>query len=153
MEIMRFLRFCDYGVLNENDSLSKIRPFLEYVQQTCKTVYTPKREICIGESLLLYKGRVHFRRYIPSKRARYGILSYCLCESNTGYTWNIEIAAGRDDTSKLLEKVPEPVQNYTFSEKIVIVLIQELLNRGYHLYVDNFLQVCAFPRFCLHKKL
>ena len=107
MEISRFLRFCDYEQIDENDSLSKIRPFLKYVQTKCKSVYTPKKEICIDESLLLFKGRIHFRRYIPSKRARYGILSYCLCESDTGYTWNIEIDAGRYDNLKLLENVPE----------------------------------------------
>ena len=152
MEIMRHLRFCDYNLIDENDSLSKIRPFLKYVQSKCKTVYTPKKDICIDESLLLFKGRIYFRRYIPSKRARYGILSYRLCESDSGYTWNIEISAGRDDNLKLLENVPETAQNLTFSEKIVLFLIQDLFNRGYHLFIDNFFTSVRLALFLLTQR-
>ena len=149
---MRYLRFCDYDQIDESDSLAKILPFLKFVQNRCKSMYTPKKDICVDESLLLFKGRIHFRRYIPSKRARYGILSYCLCESDTGYTWNIEIAAGREDNLRMLENVPEDTRNFTFSEKIVLVLIQDLLNQGYHLYVDNFFTSVRLAMFLFTQK-
>ena len=98
LDILRHLRFCDYSDLDESDSLRKIRPFLNFVQTKCKTTYLPKKEICVDESLLLLKGRIRFRRYIPTKRARYGILSYCLCES--GYIWNVQISQATRARSK-----------------------------------------------------
>ena len=144
-EILRYLRFCDYN--NLDDKLAKIRPFLTYVQDTCKNPYIPSKEICIDESLLLYKGRLQFRRYIPSKRARYGILSYCLCESSTGYTWNIHVAAGREENDRFMSHTPEQVNVFPFSEKIVVVLVSTLLDKGYHLFVDNFFSSVRFARF------
>ena len=33
----------------------------------------PEREICLDESLLLFKGRLHFRQYLPAKKSRLGI--------------------------------------------------------------------------------
>lgn len=152
LEIMRFLRFCDYYELNEEDNLRKIRPFLNFVRNKCKTVYLPQKQICVDESLLLYKGRIHFRRYIPTKRARYGILSYCLCESSSGYTWNIEIAAGRNDALSILNDIPEEARDFTFSEKIVVGLVHDLLHHGYHLFVDNFFSSVRLSEFLYERK-
>ena len=45
-EICKFLRFCDYDELNDEDKLTKIRPFLEMVQRICKCVYIPKKHFC-----------------------------------------------------------------------------------------------------------
>ena len=68
----------------------------------------------------------------------YGILSYCLCESSSGYTWSIQIAAGRGENERWWQNVPESAQGFTFSEKIVIVLLSDLIDKGYHVFVDNF---------------
>ena len=76
--ILRFLRFADYDNLDDNDSISKVRPFLNIVQNICK-VYTPEREICVDESLMLFKGRLGLRQYIPNKRNRYGVKTYVAC--------------------------------------------------------------------------
>ena len=146
-EILRYLRFCDYSNFDADDKLAKIRPFLTYVQDTCRSTYIPSKEICIDESLLLYKGRLQFRRYIPSKRARYGILSYCLCESSTGYTWNIHVAAGRAENDRFMSETPEQVNEFPFSEKIVVALVSTLLDKGYHLFVDNFFSSVRLARF------
>jgi len=43
------------------------------------------RDISVDESLMLWKGQLGFRQYIPIKRARFGIKSYELCESGSGY--------------------------------------------------------------------
>lgn len=151
-DILRYLRFSDYENLDCDDNLCKIRPFLTFVQERCKKVYLPCKAICIDESLLLYKGRLQFRRYIPSKRARYGILSYCLCESSTGYTWNVQIAAGRCENERWWRSVPQTAQNFTFSEKIVIVLLSDLIDKGYHVFVDNFFCSVRLAQFLYERK-
>lgn len=151
-EIMRYLRFCNYSELDNDDKLTKIRPFLSYVQQKCKRVYIPAKDICIDESLLLYKGRLLFRRYIPSKRARYGVLSYCLCESSTGYTWNIHIAAGNAENERFMTDLLEDAQVLPFSEKIVIALLSSLMDKGYHLFVDNYFSSVRLAQYLYQRK-
>ena len=52
------------------------------------SVYIPDEHVSIDESLMLWKGRLGWRQYIPSKRARYGIKSYEICDSQSGYIWD-----------------------------------------------------------------
>ena len=151
-ELVRFLRFSDYENLDQDDALTKIRPFLTFVEDKCKNVYVPAKNICVDESLLLFKGRLKFRRYVPSKRARYGILSYCLCESSTGYTWNILVAAGRIENERIMSTLPENIQSFTFSEKIVVALLSNLVDKGYHLFVDNFFSSVRLAQYLYEKK-
>ena len=55
-------------LLDENcDSLHKVR---------CKAVWYPNKELSVDESSVLLKGRVKFRQYIKTKRARFGIKLY-----------------------------------------------------------------------------
>lgn len=77
------------------------------------------------------------KRYIPSKRSRYGLLTYCLCETSTGYTWNLMLASSAAENEMLMEGL-EGVDGQSFSEKIVVFLLSKLIKKGYHLFTDNF---------------
>ena len=82
--ILEFIHFNDnsrYDVNNPNrDKLFKIRPVVTYFVTKFQTVYSPDREVSIDEELLLWKGRLGFKQYIPNKRSR-------LWEGS-GYLWN-----------------------------------------------------------------
>uniref|UniRef100_A0A803JPT4 PiggyBac transposable element-derived protein domain-containing protein n=2 Tax=Xenopus tropicalis TaxID=8364 RepID=A0A803JPT4_XENTR len=137
--LLRFLHFNNNATavppdVPGHDRLHKLRPLINSLSERCGEVYTPSQNICIDESLLLFKGRIAFRQYIPSKRARYGIKFYKLCESISGYTSYFMIYEGKD--SKL--DPPGCPLDLTVSGKIVWELISPLLGQGYHLYVDNF---------------
>jgi len=58
-------------------------------------IYTPSKNVCIDESLLLWKGRLHFKQYIPLKRSRFGIKLFMLCEDG-GYTYRFQVYTGKD---------------------------------------------------------
>ncbi|XP_066457722.1 piggyBac transposable element-derived protein 4-like [Eleutherodactylus coqui] len=138
-EILRFLHFNDnLQALPRTDPnydrLFKIRPLMTYFNEIFKTHYTPEKNLSIDESLMSFKGRLRFRQYIPTKRARYGVKLYKLCESETGYTTTFRIYEGRD--SKI--NPPRCPPNLSISGKIVWELIQPFLHKGYHLYTDNF---------------
>ena len=45
--------------------------------------------------LLLWKGRLRWKGCIPLKRARFGIESYTLAESDTGYVWDLSVSTGK----------------------------------------------------------
>ena len=77
-------------------------------------------------AILLPKANFSFVRqnnlYISSIRSRYGLRSYLVCCSETGYAWNIRPYCG--EPGVLLDLVP--------------TLLGRLKNNGYHLYMDNF---------------
>ncbi|CAL1532412.1 unnamed protein product, partial [Lymnaea stagnalis] len=87
-------------------------------------LYTPSRHISIDESLIGRKNRSVFIQYMPNKRhARFGIKKYQLCDSN-GYVFHIEMYSGKDFDIRHDEAQAFGVSN--------------LLNKGYHLFTDNF---------------
>ncbi|XP_068095881.1 piggyBac transposable element-derived protein 4-like [Hyperolius riggenbachi] len=137
--LMRFLHFNNNAedLSREDpsrDRLFKLRPLLDHLNTKFSEIYVPEREIAVDESLMPYQGRLGIKQYIPTKRARYGVKLYKLCESSTGYTYSFRIYEGKD---RLLQ--PEGCPAYMGTNgKIVVGLISPLLNKGYHLYLDNF---------------
>lgn len=68
--ILRFLHFAianndnfDVNDLNR-DRLYKIFAFLDMIKERCKAVYTRGKDICVDESLILFKGQLSFKEYI-----------------------------------------------------------------------------------------
>ncbi|KAM5148076.1 uncharacterized protein ACMZJ9_011736 [Mantella aurantiaca] len=90
--IMKFLHFTNNEEFDETThpapKLRKIWEVFQMVVKNFQQTYVPERDISIDESLMAYKGRLSRIQYIASKRARFGIKSYMLCESSTGYIWN-----------------------------------------------------------------
>ena len=93
----KFIHFVDNTTLPEHcTKKAKIEPIYDYLVNKFKTLYLPKRDISIDESLLLWKGRLSWKQYIANKRSRFGIKSFALCESETGYIWNCFLYTGDD---------------------------------------------------------
>ena len=100
--ILEFLHFNDNTLYNLNDPdrdrLYKIRPVAKYLVSKFKAVYTPEQHVAIDKELVLWKDRVGVKQYIPSKRARFGIKIFSLCESS-GYLWNSFVCIGKDPSA------------------------------------------------------
>ena len=88
------LHFSDPGAEEQNDTLWKLRFTINYLIERFKGNYIPEENIAIDEYLSLRKGRLSFCIYIPTKRERYGVKLFMLCESNTGYLSNLIIYTG-----------------------------------------------------------
>ena len=134
MKRERYLLLLKFVHFNDNDNMSgrdepntdqlyKIRPLVDYLLEKFQEVYTPNRQVCIDKSLLLSKGRLHFKQYIPLKRCRFGIKLFMLCEDG-GYTYRFRIYTGKTT-------LVEGNQNLSISERIVEDLLMPLLNKGY----------------------
>ncbi|GFX14045.1 piggyBac transposable element-derived protein 4 [Trichonephila clavipes] len=71
--IYRFLHFSDNETFvtetHEGPKLSKIWPVLKYLTIRFKEVVTPVRDVTIDESLMLFKGRLDWKQYMPLKRS------------------------------------------------------------------------------------
>ncbi|KAJ8898262.1 hypothetical protein PR048_003622, partial [Dryococelus australis] len=98
----------DNETLDPADPLRKIRP-ISMASDSFRAVYTPSGSVCIDESLMKCRGRLYFVQYNKSKRARFGIKFYKLCDST-------------NSTAILTEMMQKC----------------DLLNKGYSLYIDNW---------------
>lgn len=132
--LKKFLHFTDNNEEQEipNAKLNKLWPIIEMVNKIFSTVYIPEENISIDESLMLYKGRLSWKQYIPSKRARFGIKLYKLCESSSSYIWSFIIYTGKGTTYEA------GLDNQSAGSKIVLTLANPLLDKGYCLIMDNF---------------
>lgn len=137
--ILQFLHFAgnsNYDATDPNhDRLYKVRPVIEYLVSKFKSNYIPEQHISIDEELLLWKGRLVFKQYIPLKRARFGIKMFSLCET-TGYLWNSYVYLGKEPDAATAD--PQMVRRLGKSGAVIPRLMQDLLGKGYKLFVDNW---------------
>lgn len=133
--IMKFLNFYNNeSACSDTDhpcpKLRKVWPILEMLKERFKAIYTPEKNISIDESLLLFKGRLSWKQYIPLKRSRFGIKFFVLCKSGSGYIWDIIVYTGKDTVIG--------DGDCSMGTKVVMKLMNPLLDKGYCLTVDNF---------------
>lgn len=98
MLIMKFLHFTDNEApvdKHPNPKLRKLWSVLTRMTEMFQTLYTPERDVSVDESLLRFKGRLSWKQYMPLKRARFGVKFFVLCESSSGYIWNMLMYMGK----------------------------------------------------------
>lgn len=106
-----------------------------------QTAYSPRREMSLDESLLLWKGRISWVQCIRTKAARFGIKSYELCEAVSRYVLNILIYTGKGTTETA------PVASlHSSTAKIVITLMQNISEKGtrYLWYFYYTVDLCKY---------
>lgn len=134
--IKKYLHFTNNEIYDPathpNPKLNKIWPVYEYLNKKFQSAYLPQRDVTIDESLMLYKGVLGWKQYIPMKRARFGIKSFFLCESKSGYIWSSIIYTGKGTI------IDHEFPNLPISSQVVMSLMKPLLNKGYCLTIDNY---------------
>ncbi|CAK9816234.1 PiggyBac transposable element-derived protein 4 [Anthophora plagiata] len=115
-----------------NDRLCKIRKITDMLRKKFSQTFQPYQQLCIDESLLLYKGRLSFKQYIPSKRSRFGIKSFILSDCKTGFIQDIIVYAGSSTI------VDSEIKGIGKSGAIVESLMKPYLGKGHTLFVDNW---------------
>lgn len=96
---MKFLHFADnndapYREDLDYDRLWKIRKIFDTLNEKYSELYYPTEHIAVDEVIVLFKGRVIFRQYIPKKHKRFGIKIYKLNDS-LGYTYDMRVCLGK----------------------------------------------------------
>ena len=85
----------------------------------------------IDESLVLFKERLVFKQYIPSKRHRFGIKLFVLCDCATGIILDVIVYSGKD---AYISKDNALGLSGAIIKKIMV----SYLNKGRVLYTDNW---------------
>jgi hypothetical protein len=86
-----------------------------------------------------------FKIYLPLKSSKFGIKTFELCESNTGYLWKFIVCSGSETDIETTLDYGE--RNETSS--IVLKLNEDLLGKGYTLWMDKYYNspdLAAFPK-------
>jgi hypothetical protein len=149
--IVKFLNFIDNSTASEYQGpakLFKIHPTVQHLNKKFQDLYLPNQDIVMDESLTLWKGCLSFKQYIPLKVAKFGIKSYELCESSTGYVWSFIIYTGQG-----MELTNEFVNSETNKTAATVTkLVKPLLGCGHTLWMDNFYNSPKSARFLKSKK-
>ncbi|KAG8225674.1 hypothetical protein J437_LFUL018486 [Ladona fulva] len=113
MLILRLLHFSDNSAPKDSDRLKKIRLIVDSVRSAFRNRLYPHQNVCIDGGLLLFKGKLMFKQYIPTKR-------------------NFVVYTG--ETTDIKE------QGYELGKSgyIVGTLIKPYLEKGHTLFVDNW---------------
>ena len=135
---MQFLHFADNSNYDATDpgrdKLFKVRDILEFLVDRFKTVYIPSENILIDEKILPYKGRLSFKQYIPSKRARFGIKLFSFCE-DSGYFCNSFVYLAKTTINENQHQLERRIEK---SGVVVTTLLSDLFGLGYKLFEDNW---------------
>ncbi|KAJ8704146.1 hypothetical protein PYW07_013440 [Mythimna separata] len=129
----------EHEVVEEDAARAGVRDLQE--------AYVPSQNICIDESLTLWKGNLKFRQYIKTKAAKFGVKTYELCESSTGYLWSFFVYLGKATTYD-----PTFPSTLLKSTATVLTLIHPLLDKGYTLFMDNWFNSPLLARFLKTRK-
>lgn len=118
--------------INSNDRLFKIRTVVNYLKAHFQKKLFPYQNLCIDESLMLFKGRISYKQYIPSKRHRFGIKFFVLCDCKTGYVLDFIIYTGSRSNIQEFEG------NLGMGANIVLTLIEPYMYKGHNIFLDNW---------------
>lgn len=126
------------------DRLKKIKHFMNTLMKKFQNSYYPGEQLSLDESLLLHRGRLSFRTYIKGKKAKYGIKLYELCTPE-GYVINIEVYKGKMNRD-------ENDSTRTILQNLVLRIMDPYLDKGHHLYMDNYYNSIALSTILLSRK-
>ena len=104
------------------DRLVAVRPVMEYLQDRCRTLVVPGKNLSLDEGMMAYKGRLSIKVYNPKKPKKYGVKFFFITKSSTGYVLDFSIYSGV----------------YSTLRDTVFGLVDRFRNQGYHLFRDNY---------------
>ena len=105
---------------------------MDYILKKCCTLYVPRKSLSIDGGMLKWKGCLSIRVCNSMKPIKYGIKFYFFCEAKTEYVLNCITYWGVSSTSR----------------DIVFSLLDRHLQKGYHVFMDNF-----YNSICLAEEL
>ncbi|XP_060862212.1 piggyBac transposable element-derived protein 4-like [Metopolophium dirhodum] len=130
--LLRYIHFTNNEHQAANDRLYKIKMVLNEVKKNFRDAMVPFQSLVIDESLLLWKGRLSFKQFIRTKRHRFGIKFFILCDVETDFILDFVIYTGKTTELKACDV------NLGQSGAVVCTLLRGYLKKGRTLFTDNW---------------
>ena len=128
--LLRHLHFCDRNQDTEY-RLAKLGCVLNDMKTKFSTKFKPFQYLCIDESLVLWRGRLAFRQYMPEKRHRFGLKLFLICDVESGYILDFIVYTGAQ-TDVEVDK------NFGFTGSLINTLIRPYSGKGHNVYADSW---------------
>ena len=117
-----------------SSTLYNIRPILDSILQKCLSLYKLHQENSTDEAMVGFKGRSSLKQYVPSKPTKCGYKVWVRCGSRNGFTCCFQVYTGKVGGTT--------VKNV--GARVVMDVSNDILDKGYHLYSDNYFLVQAY---------
>ena len=135
LAIWTFLHVIDEEdqAIDKADKIYKVRLMLNTLLKKFQKEIKPNQHLSLDEGMLPTKNRLGIKQYIKDKPTKWGIKSFLLCESDTGYIINAEIYTGAaeitDDTLGMAGNTAvRLVKNCKLDGKCYIVVMDRFYN-------------------------
>lgn len=131
--ILSNLHLNDNSLLSSqcNDKLYKLRPLIDGLNRQFQLAYGLRREACVDESIILFKGRSSMKQYNPMKPIKRGYKIWCLGDMS-GFIQTFQVYQGKQvETSELQSE-------FGLGGRVVLDLSSSILGKGYTLFFDNY---------------
>ena len=116
----------------DSEGQSKIEPFIKLLLESFQDAYYPFKDVSIDEMVIGYKGRWKHKQYNKTKPSKYHIKTYGLCDSATGYFYNLFVYYGKQT------KFSPASDNYKAHAVKVFDTLMQPLNSAHHIFADRF---------------
>ena len=160
--IMKFLRFTKIDEVIPGSPTTRVGSFLALLRQKCQAALHIGQHMAIDESLMLYKGRLHFKQFIRTKRARFGIKIFFICPGHPdwqGYSWDFDVYYGSGSEYTIPDDPQTPAgcpkgSDLTKSEAVVVFLMERsnLLDIHSHVILDNWYSSLRLATYLEYRK-
>jgi hypothetical protein len=107
-----------------------MRAIFDKLNNSYVKYYVPTENLAVYEIIVLFKGRVNFRQYIPKKHKQFGIKLYRLCDSK-GCAYNMTMYLGNDRK--------HVISSFTATHATVTGLAARIEHVGHNWYMDSFI--------------
>ena len=87
--------------VNKMDKIYKRRPIFDIIVANFQRNYVPACELSLDEGMIPTKNSLSIKQYIKDKSIKWGLKTFLLCESKTGYIMNAEVYTVNVDNSNL----------------------------------------------------
>jgi len=155
--ILSFSRFCQFLQalhFSDNDTTNysenrmlKLGNVMTVVLKNFQNLILAGKNLAVDESLLKFKGRLLFRQYIPTKRARFGIKFFIISDSSTNFIINMIPYQG-----KKTQISEELVKNFGYGGAVVLSLMDPYLNSNRIVFIDNYFSSPKLTKELFEKK-
>nr|XP_022900609.1 piggyBac transposable element-derived protein 4-like [Onthophagus taurus] len=127
--------------------LYKVEKVLKLIKENFQKQFYPFENLVVDESMVLFKGRLSFKQYIKTKRHRFGMKLYVLCECETGMVLDFVVYVG-NDTKQFVEEI----KGLGSSGYVVVSLMKPYLEKGHKLFTDNYYSSPILANYLFEKK-
>lgn len=129
-QIFRFLHAARNDRLNIEDKMSKLRPFINYMNESFIKNAPIDRQVSIDESMIPYFGRHGCKQFIRGKPVRFGFKAWAMA-TKEGYCIGFDVYQGRKEKTEV-----------GLGESVVLTFLKKLEYEypglKFSIFTDNF---------------